>query len=83
MWYELCVDWLPQNGSNRPLVYFRGYHPDGLFFRLDGPKFELYFDGSRLPYEQQKHGGEFRDVTLWKPADHYSGPTTQPFLPTN
>jgi hypothetical protein len=80
--YAIIRHGLP-DGSDRPLVYFPGNGKDSLFISVDGPKFEQYSDGSNLPYDQQKRGGDFHDVTLWKPPDHYFGPTTQPFLPAD
>jgi RNA polymerase sigma factor (sigma-70 family) len=75
--YVLIRHGLP-NGSDRPLVFYRDNIRDGIFFRLDEPEFSFYEgDGSHRPVADQKQGGEFRDVTLWKPPEHLSGPTTQ------
>jgi hypothetical protein len=76
--YALIKAALP-DGSDRPLVYSRGNSDDGLFIRTDRPLFSYYNgDGSSKPLKQQKHGGEFRDVTSWMPLEaKIAGPTTQ------
>ena len=57
------------DGSDRPLVYSRAESKDGLFFRIDAPQYGWYSgDGSFRPANQQKRGGQFRDVTRWAPA---------------
>jgi len=68
------------DGSDRPLVYCRCGAVDGLFFRIDQPEYGFYNgDGSPLPANQQKHGGQFRDVASWVPDPKKSpGPTTRP-----
>lgn len=57
-----------RGGADRPLVYSRCGASDGLFYRTDAPQYSYYnSDGSSLPAAQQKHGGQFRDVTRWAP----------------
>jgi hypothetical protein len=74
--YVLIKGGLP-DGGDRPLVYHRNNSPDGLLYRIDEPQFGFYKgDGSTLPAAQQKHGGQFRDVTLWKPVKLAPGAST-------
>jgi hypothetical protein len=75
--YALIKGGLP-DGWDRPLVYSRCWSPDGLFYRTDEPEYGFYnSDGSKLPNAQQKHGGQFRDVTVWTPEPEAAGqPTT-------
>jgi len=81
MGYILIKNGLP-DGSERPLVYFRENDPDGLFYRLDTPEFGFYFgDGTARPSAEQRNGGEFIDIALWKPPEQLSGPTTQALPP--
>jgi hypothetical protein len=77
--YVLINAGLP-DGSDRPLVYNRSRSGDGLFFRIDQPLYNYYVrDGSSLPADQQKHGGQFRDVASWVPGpEKPTGPTTRP-----
>jgi hypothetical protein len=69
--YALIKGGLPDE-TDRPLVYSRFQMNDGLFFRVDRPEFSYYNDdGSDIPIEQQKHGGQFRDVASWVPGTGY------------
>jgi hypothetical protein len=76
--YALIAGGLP-DGSDRPLVYSLCQSKDGLFFPTDEPRYGFYrYDGSHLPLAEQKHGGQFRDVTAWVPKDAVpAGPTTR------
>lgn len=76
--YVLIKAGLP-DGSDRPLVYCRCQSDNGLFFRIDQPQYVFYnTDGSSLPLQKQKHGGQFRDVASWVPDPEKSpGPTTR------
>jgi hypothetical protein len=66
--YLLVKGGLP-DGGDRPLVYSLGNSKDGLFFRLDEPHYSFYRgDGSDKPDDQQKQGGQFRDVSRWTPV---------------
>ena len=63
--YVLVKGGLP-DGSDRPLVYFRLWMTDGLFYRVDEPEYGIYnSDGSNRSLKEQKHGGQFLDVTSW------------------
>jgi hypothetical protein len=77
--YALIPGGMP-DGSDRPLVYSRDLLRDGLFFRTDEPQYSFYtFDGSNLPPQQQKRGGQFRDVANWVPQPSRAQfATTQP-----
>ncbi len=77
--YALIKGALP-DGSDRPLVYSRAGMKDGLFFRIDVPAYSFYVgDGSQLPAQKQKQGGQFRDVAGWAPPEEsHPIPTTQP-----
>jgi hypothetical protein len=76
--YVLIEKGLP-DGSDRPLVYSRCGMKDGLFFRVDEPKYSYYTgDGSKRPAALQKQGGQFRDVADWMPAKDHPSATTQP-----
>jgi len=77
--YALIKGGLP-DGSDRPLVYSRCEMKDGLFFRIDRPAYSFYTgDGSDRPANEQKQGGQFRDVARWAPTER-RGPaaTIQP-----
>jgi hypothetical protein len=80
--YILIKAGLP-DGSDRPMVYSRQLSADGLFYRTDAPQFSISAGyGSDLTLDQQKQGGQFRDIARWSPPDKSSGPTTRP-LPAN
>jgi hypothetical protein len=79
--YVLIKGDLP-DGSDRPLVYDRCNSADGLFFRVDEPEYSFYnSDGSNLPPNKRKHGGQFRDVASWAPAAKVPGAPTTRALP--
>src|SRR5665213_799314 len=76
--YALIKGRLPDR-SDRPLVYSRYNAKDGLFYRLDWPEYGLYFgDGTGRRNNEQKQGGQFRDVALWNPPAAKNGPITRP-----
>lgn len=77
--YVLIKGGLP-DGSDRPLVYSRCLSRDGMFFRIDEPQYDFYVDdGSDLPRNMQKQGGQFRDIARWVPNPNApKGPTTRP-----
>jgi hypothetical protein len=65
----------------RPLVYSRCASQDGMFYRIDAPQVGFYADDGT---PERKHGGQFRDVTLWQPQtglEGIVGPTTRPVQP--
>lgn len=67
--YALIKGGLP-DGSDRPLVYSRYRTEDGLFFRVDRPEYGSYNgEGLDVGNQQQKHGGQFRDVASWSPPE--------------
>jgi hypothetical protein len=69
-----------RGGADRPLVYSRCGANDGLFYRTDAPQYSYYnSDGSQVPQNMQKHGGQFRDVVRWAPVEGQTHqPTTMP-----
>ncbi|MGA2439850.1 MAG: hypothetical protein ABSH08_02740 [Tepidisphaeraceae bacterium] len=77
--YALVKGGLP-DGSDRPLVYSRCWMRDGLFFRIGQPAYSFYIgDGSHRPRNEQKQGGQFRDIASWVPAATVPGaPATRP-----
>ncbi|MDB5323249.1 MAG: hypothetical protein JWN40_4880 [Phycisphaerales bacterium] len=77
--YALIKAALP-DGADRPLVYNRCRSTDGLLYRLDEPQYGFYQgDGTQLPPNQRKQGGQFRDVTAWQPRPLKPGdPTVKP-----
>jgi hypothetical protein len=77
--YVLIKGGLP-DGGDRPLLYSRELSKDGLFYWANRPTYSFYSnDGSDVPFDQQKHGGQFRDVAGWAPpAGTKSLPTTRP-----
>ncbi|HZL36684.1 MAG TPA: hypothetical protein VFC78_15295 [Tepidisphaeraceae bacterium] len=78
MGYVLVKGGLP-DGADRPLVYSRCNSKDGLFYRVDSPQYGFYpGDGSGRHADQQKEGGQFRDVALWAPPAAKPEPTTRP-----
>jgi hypothetical protein len=67
------------DGTNRPMVYSREDSKDGLFFLAHNPSYKSYVgDASQMPLEQQKHGGQFRDIVRWEPTENLFGPSTLP-----
>jgi hypothetical protein len=79
--YVLVKGVTPGEPAERPLVYSRCESRDGLFYRVDGPQFGFNVgDGSDRPTNQQKRGGQFRDVTNWQAKTGLEGvvdPTTR------
>jgi hypothetical protein len=76
--YVLVKGGLP-DGSDRPLVYDRYNSSDGLHYLTNHIEFGFYVtDGSNRSSQQQKHYGQFRDVTRWEPVKDISGPTALP-----
>jgi len=62
--------------DERPLVYSQCDSKSGLFYPTSEPHYSWYpgfHAGNTL-----KHGGQFRDVSLWAPAHPNPEPTTQP-----
>jgi hypothetical protein len=80
--YVLAKGAAPREPAERPLVYSRCESRDGLFYRVDGPQFGFNIgDGSDRPANQQKRGGQFRDVSNWQPKtglEGVVGPKTRP-----
>ena len=77
--YVLIKGGLP-DGSDRPMVYSRCRTKDGLFFATDQPHYSFYNgDGTSRPVNEQKQGGQFRDVAGWAPMQgSHPAPATQP-----
>ncbi|MGA2229344.1 MAG: sigma-70 family RNA polymerase sigma factor [Tepidisphaeraceae bacterium] len=76
--YVLVKGALP-DGSDRPLVYDRYNSSDGLHYLTNHIEFAFYVtDGSTRSMQQQKHYGQFRDVTRWEPVKDFNGPTALP-----
>ena len=66
------------DGNDRPLAYDRCRSKDGLLYRIDEPQYGFYqSDGSHLPPNQRKQGGQFRDIARWQPQPL---PPNQPTL---
>jgi hypothetical protein len=62
--------------AERPVVYSQCDSKSGLFYPTSEPHYSWYpgfHAGNTL-----KHGGQFRDVSLWAPAHPNPEPTTQP-----
>jgi hypothetical protein len=79
--YVLIKGGLP-DGKDRPLVFDRCHSRDAMFYRIDEPQYGFYVDdGSGLPLNQRKQGGQFRDVTLWQPRNIPKGQPTVTPLP--
>ncbi|HEX8342002.1 MAG TPA: sigma-70 family RNA polymerase sigma factor [Tepidisphaeraceae bacterium] len=76
--YALIRDGSP--GGERPLVYVRPETPgDELFYRTDAPQYGFYGPAGAAAESPAKDGGQFRDVSAWRPADPTSTtPTTRP-----
>jgi hypothetical protein len=69
-----------KDGSDRPLVYSRCESQNGLLYRIDEPQYSFYSsDGTGRPYREVKHGGQFRDVTLWQGSR--AGPNSETMKP--
>ncbi len=66
MGYVVIKAGLP-DGADRPLVYSRCNSKDGLFVLDDEPHYSFYSGDRFLPADQQKQGGQFRDVAGWSP----------------
>jgi len=75
--YALIKSGLP-DGNDRPLAYDRCRSKDGLLYGIDEPQYGFYqSDGSHLPPNQRKQGGQFRDIARWQPQPL---PPNQPTL---
>lgn len=62
--------------AERPLVYSHCNSKDGLFYRTEEPQYSW---DPGIGYGDARHqGGQFRDVTLWAPAQPNPAPTTLP-----
>jgi RNA polymerase sigma factor (sigma-70 family) len=71
--YALIKVGLP-DGSDRPVVYSRCLSADGLEYPANRVMYGLYIDdGMHHTAAQQKHYGQFRDVTRWEPVKGYTG----------
>jgi len=62
--------------AERPLVYSHCNSRDGMFYSVSEPQYS--WDPGLGSGDIRKQGGQFRDVTLWAPANPNPGPTTRP-----
>ena len=75
MGYALVQSDLPGQ-PQRPLVYSHCDSQDGLFHPTDEPQYSWYPGFGTGSH--RKHGGQFRDVSLWAPARPNPAPATRP-----
>lgn len=72
----VLLDPVRPGAAERPLVYSHCNSADGLFYNTSEPCYS--WDPGLGTGDARRHGGQFRDVTLWSPAQPNPAPTTRP-----